>query len=124
MCNVKAIKTIFQREFKSYFDSPVAYVFLVAFLAGAVTEQAWFDQQRTDLLRHHVLLVLMPVFFLSTGLRTAWNVGGAAVFLAAGLLLVAAVIVIIVLRRLLRKIKATLKRALGDEPAESALPPL
>lgn len=40
------------------------------------------------------------------------------------LLLVAAVIVIIVLRRLLRKIKATLKRALGDEPAESALPPL
>lgn len=62
-----------------------------AFLAGAVTEQAWFDQQRTDLLRHHVLLVLMPVFFLSTGLRTAWNVGGAAVFLAAGLLLVAAV---------------------------------
>ena len=40
------------------------------------------------------------------------------------LLLVAAVIVIIVLRRLFRKIKATLKRALGDEPAESALPPL
>ena len=26
-----------------------------------------------DLLRHHVLLVLMPVFFLSTGLRTAWT---------------------------------------------------
>jgi len=32
MSNVKTIKTIFQREFKSYFDSPVAYVFLVAFL--------------------------------------------------------------------------------------------
>ncbi len=32
MSNVKQIKTIFQREFKAYFDSPVAYVFLVAFL--------------------------------------------------------------------------------------------
>ena len=26
------VKTVFKREFKSYFDSPVAYVFLVAFL--------------------------------------------------------------------------------------------
>ena len=25
--------TVFKREFKSYFDSPVAYVFLTAFLA-------------------------------------------------------------------------------------------
>ena len=32
MSNVKTIKAIFQREFKAYFDSPVAYVFLVAFL--------------------------------------------------------------------------------------------
>ena len=32
MSNVKNIKAIFQREFKAYFDSPVAYVFLVAFL--------------------------------------------------------------------------------------------
>ncbi len=32
MSNVKHIKTIFQREFKAYFDAPVAYVFLVAFL--------------------------------------------------------------------------------------------
>jgi ABC-2 type transport system permease protein len=32
MSNVKHIKTIFQREFKGYFGSPVAYVFLVAFL--------------------------------------------------------------------------------------------
>jgi Kef-type K+ transport system membrane component KefB len=31
------------------------------------------------------------VFFLSTGLRTNWEMGGAAVFLAAGLLLVASV---------------------------------
>lgn len=32
MSNLKNIRTIFQREFKAYFDSPVAYVFLVAFL--------------------------------------------------------------------------------------------
>lgn len=32
MSNIQTIKAIFKREFKSYFDSPVAYVFLVAFL--------------------------------------------------------------------------------------------
>ena len=26
------VKAVFRREFKSYFDSPVAYVFLTAFL--------------------------------------------------------------------------------------------
>ena len=62
-----------------------------AFLAGAVLDRRWFDQERMDLLRHHVLLVIMPVFFLSTGLRTTWTMGGATVFVAAGLLLIAAV---------------------------------
>ena len=62
-----------------------------AFLAGASMEADWFDQEKMDLLRHHVLLVIMPVFFLSTGLRTNWDVGGAAVFIAAALLLVASV---------------------------------
>ncbi|MDM4764667.1 cation:proton antiporter [Pelomonas sp. SE-A7] len=62
-----------------------------AFLAGAVMDAEWFDQAQMDALRHHVLLVVMPVFFLSTGLRTQWDVGGSAVFLAAGLLLVASV---------------------------------
>ena len=62
-----------------------------AFLAGAIMESDWFDQEKMDLLRHHVLLVVMPVFFLSTGLRTNWNIGGSIVFLAAGLLLIASV---------------------------------
>jgi Kef-type K+ transport system membrane component KefB len=62
-----------------------------AFLAGATMEAAWFDQARMDLLRHHVLLVVMPVFFLSTGLRTDWALGGAAVVLTAALLLAASV---------------------------------
>jgi Kef-type K+ transport system membrane component KefB len=62
-----------------------------AFLAGASLDSHWFDQKQMDLLRHHVLLVVMPVFFLSTGLRTNWDVGGAAVFVAAAWLLVASV---------------------------------
>ncbi len=62
-----------------------------AFLAGAVMDSHWFDQKQMDSLRHHVLLVVMPVFFLSTGLRTSWNVGGASVFIAAAVLLVASV---------------------------------
>lgn len=62
-----------------------------AFLAGAVIDRQWFDQERMDLLRHHVLLIAMPVFFLSTGLRTNWDVGGVAVFVAASGLLVASI---------------------------------
>ncbi len=62
-----------------------------AFLAGVVVDARWFDQERMDLMRHHVLLVLMPVFFLSTGLRTTWELGGAMVFAAAAALLVASV---------------------------------
>ncbi|WP_245644862.1 cation:proton antiporter [Hydrogenophaga flava] len=58
-----------------------------AFLAGAIMDAHWFDQDKLDQLRHHVLLVMMPVFFLSTGLRTNWAVGGAEVFAAAALLL-------------------------------------
>lgn len=60
-----------------------------AFLAGASMEAEWFDQEKMDQLRHHVLLVIMPVFFLSTGLRTNWAMGGVAVFAAGGLLLLA-----------------------------------
>lgn len=62
-----------------------------AFLAGAVMDAHWFNQEKMDLLRHHVLLTIMPVFFLSTGLRTNWDVGGIAVFVAAAVLLIASV---------------------------------
>ena len=63
-----------------------------AFLAGAVMDGVWFNQKEMDMLRHNVLLVIMPVFFLSTGLRTNWTLGGAAVFLAAGALLAASIL--------------------------------
>jgi len=66
-----------------------------AFLAGAVMDSHWFAQEKMDTLRHHVLLVLMPVFFLSTGLRTQWGVDGGsgamAVVVAAVWLLLASV---------------------------------
>jgi Kef-type K+ transport system membrane component KefB len=51
----------------------------------------WFERREMDRFRHYVLLAFMPVFFLSTGLRTAWNLGGGAVLLAATGLLIAAV---------------------------------
>ena len=62
-----------------------------AFLAGASLDAKWFDRGKLDQLRHHVLLVLMPVFFLSTGLRTNWSLGGTTVLLAAAWLLLACV---------------------------------
>ena len=63
-----------------------------AFLAGAVMDAHWFNQEKLDLMRHHVLLAIMPVFFLSTGLKTNWAVGGTTVFVAAAVLLVASVL--------------------------------
>ena len=62
-----------------------------AFLAGAVVDSDWFNQEEMDRFRHYVLLALMPVFFLSTGLRTNWTMGGTTVFMAAGIMLFASV---------------------------------
>jgi Kef-type K+ transport system membrane component KefB len=62
-----------------------------AFLAGAVIDSRWFERRHLDQIRNAVLLLMMPVFFLSTGLRTNWEMGGATVVIAALLLLFAAV---------------------------------
>ncbi|HEY1150815.1 MAG TPA: cation:proton antiporter, partial [Pseudoduganella sp.] len=62
-----------------------------AFLAGVVMDAHWFDQKKMDMLYSHVLLVVMPVFFLSTGLRTQWDLGGYSVFFVAALLMAASV---------------------------------
>ena len=62
-----------------------------AFLAGLVIDADAIDQAQRDALRHNVLLLMMPVFFLSTGLRTQWGLGGITVFMAAAWLLLAAV---------------------------------
>ena len=63
-----------------------------AFLAGVVTERRWFNLARFDVLRDTVLLAMMPVFFLSTGLRTRFDVGGWIVVAAAVGFLIAAVV--------------------------------
>jgi Kef-type K+ transport system membrane component KefB len=62
-----------------------------AFLSGAVLDAELFDRQQMDSFRNNVLLAVMPVFFLSTGLRTSWSLGGVAVFAAAAGLLLASV---------------------------------
>lgn len=62
-----------------------------AFLAGAILDPKWFDRESLDRFRNTILLAVMPVFFLSTGLRTTWDMGGITVFAAAALLLVASV---------------------------------
>jgi Kef-type K+ transport system membrane component KefB len=75
-----------------FFSDWVGLHFMVgAFLSGVILDTDWFDQEKMDLLRHHVLLVVMPVFFLSTGLKTNWQVGSVAVFVVAGILLLASV---------------------------------
>jgi Kef-type K+ transport system membrane component KefB len=63
-----------------------------AFLAGAVMERNWLDESQVDQLREHLLLTVMPVFFLISGLRTNWSVGGQSVLLVGGALLIASVV--------------------------------
>ena len=60
-----------------------------AFLAGAALDARWFGRAQIDAFRNTVLLTIMPVFFLSTGLRTSWDMGGLTAFAAAALLLAA-----------------------------------
>ncbi len=61
-----------------------------AFLAGVVLEAHWFGHEAMDRFRAVVLMTIMPVYFLSTGLKTSLD-GGAMVLGAALLLLAAAV---------------------------------
>lgn len=60
-----------------------------AFLAGVVIDASLFDINQLKQLREAILLLLMPTFFLSTGLATNWSVSGWSVLGAATLLLVA-----------------------------------
>jgi Kef-type K+ transport system membrane component KefB len=62
-----------------------------AFLAGAALDARWFGIEAIDRFRDVVLLAFMPVFFLSTGLRTSWEMGGVTAFAAAAALLAAMV---------------------------------
>jgi Kef-type K+ transport system membrane component KefB len=63
-----------------------------AFLAGAALDARWFTIAAIDRFRDVVLLAFMPVFFLSTGLRTSWELGGLVAFAAAAALLAAMIV--------------------------------
>lgn len=63
-----------------------------AFLAGAVLDARWLGEEAIDRFRDVVLIAFMPVFFLSTGLRTSWEMGGINAFAAAAALLFAMVV--------------------------------
>ena len=72
---MKNIKTIFKREFKAYFDSPVAYVFMVAFLvlAGFLTfgVAMFYERRQADLTPFFfwhpwIYLLLVPAATMGT----------------------------------------------------------
>ncbi|GAB3741420.1 cation:proton antiporter [Silanimonas algicola] len=95
-------------------DAAGLHFMVGAFLAGVIIDRHWFAEERFDLVRNTVLVFMMPVFFLSTGLRTEWDAGGSAVFIAAAVLLVASV--------LGKRIGITLAgRILGWKPGEAYL---
>jgi K+:H+ antiporter len=62
-----------------------------AFLAGAAIDAALFDRKKLDSLRHNVLMIIMPVFFLSSGLKANFGAGGVMLVAAVALLLLASV---------------------------------
>lgn len=71
----KNIKAIFKREFRAYFDSPVAYVFLVAFLVliGFMTfgVAMFYERRQADLTPFFfwhpwVYLLLVPAATMGT----------------------------------------------------------
>ncbi|HQU98973.1 MAG TPA: cation:proton antiporter [Nitrosomonas sp.] len=62
-----------------------------AFLAGVVMDSDWFNQEDMDKLRHFVMMTMLPVYFMSAGLRTNWEMDGVMVFAAAAILLFASI---------------------------------
>jgi len=72
---MKNIKAVFKREFKAYFDSPVAYVFMVAFLvlAGFLTfgVAMFYERRQADLTPFFfwhpwIYLLLVPAATMGT----------------------------------------------------------
>lgn len=61
------------------------------FLAGVIIDKDLFDEKDFLSFRNNVLMILMPVFFLTTGLRTDWGSSSFSVFLVAMVLLVSSV---------------------------------
>lgn len=63
-----------------------------AFLAGMVIDKSNFDETDLEKVRSTVLVMLMPVFFMSTGLKTTWDLGSLSVIGLALFLLVVSIV--------------------------------
>jgi len=62
-----------------------------AYLSGTVLDASWFEEERLNSFRKMILLAVMPVFFLSTGLKTRWQIHGSSLLGATLLLLLVSV---------------------------------
>lgn len=63
-----------------------------AFLAGFVLKEEWLGSETLENLRKYILILLMPVFFLNTGLRTEWELSDiSVVYIAIALFAVQAI---------------------------------
>jgi ABC-2 type transport system permease protein len=72
---MNSFRAVFKREFKSYFTTPLAYVFLVVFLffAGYLTfKQGFFEARQADLRAFFVNLPLLFVFMVPATAMRLW----------------------------------------------------
>ncbi len=68
-------KAVFKREFKSYFTTPLAYVFLVVFLffSGYLTfKEGFFETRQADLTAFFVSMPLLFVFLVPAAAMRLW----------------------------------------------------
>lgn len=73
---MNSFRAVFKREFKSYFTTPLAYVFLVVFLffAGYLTfKQGFFEARQADLRAFFVNLPLLFVFMVPATAMRLWT---------------------------------------------------
>lgn len=64
----------------AYFSDWAGLHYLVGgFLAGFVLKESWIGHDVLINLRKYILLLIMPIFFLNTGLRTQWELSDMSV---------------------------------------------
>lgn len=72
---MNSFRAVFKREFKSYFTTPLAYVFLIVFLffAGYLTfKENFFEARQADLRAFFVNLPLLFVFMVPATAMRLW----------------------------------------------------
>ena len=73
--NMNGFKAVFKREFKAYFTTPLAYVFLVIFLffAGYLTfKQGFFQIRQADMRTFFMNIPLLFVFMVPSAAMRLW----------------------------------------------------